>query len=570
MALWHASRKANQGYYEPRLGVLEAGATDFTTVTVPSTVTGTPLRPCFLAYRRRFYVLGIFSPNVVVTEDRQVFPMGIHAPIAAPTLANSGTGLTGSYIGYITFVHKDPTGSYVIHESNLSAASSTLSLTNGGRSWSNLPTTSIDSRVTHKRGYVSVGGAVPRLAWERELGTVTTVTETVSDSVLSTSTPAPVDSDSDLTHGRGAPPFFQFGAIWRDRLWGVGSPGDILHFSELFEPESFALDATKKFIHKNTLRTKGGESILGLFPFEDGLLIQCVGCEYVLTGYGPTTFEMHRVSSVTAISHHGNANCFGALVYPTANGLGFRTAPAEGQFRNLMARNYIDQWATDYAAEPLPFETSQGVYNPRSGEYILLTNPATAPKTKCYVIPARQVVEEGQLDPPLMKWIQTRETTCVGLWSAAGAKQPTVVFGGQDGYVRKLDATDGDDDSDTYGKDVTITHKHLFFGDQGGDDNHGRRFNHIDVFCKTENQAATVSLYPGDDDASSGATPHSRQIDASAASGYVAKTSHRLGLNTVAGKGVTVKITADSPVGFEYRGFGIEYTEGGQTRLSTT
>lgn len=570
MPLFAGVALANQFTYSPRLYVLDTGQADFTQFTLPTNVTANSQRPCFVPYRRRLYVLGMFTPNIVIDEHRKVWTMGIHAPLAAPTLGTGGgTGLTGAYIGYITFVQKDEQGK-VIHESNLSEGSSEFSASNQNRSWGNLPITSQDPRVTHKRGYVSVGGAVPRLVWEREIATAGPVVESVSDSVVANQTPAPVDANEQLTHGRGVPAYYRFGAIWRDRLWGVGDPGDVVSFSELFEPESAKVDPDQKFAYSNTLRTKGGESIIGLTPFEDGLVLHCVNAEYVITGYGATSFEMRRISNVTSLSHHGGANCHGGIIYPTANGLGFRQAPAEGAFRNIFARNYTDQWATNYVADPLPYESSQGVYDSRSGNYILLTSPATAPKTLCYVVPAKLIVEEGNLDPPLMKWIQTRESTSVAVWSAVGAKQPTVVFGAADGYVRKMDATDENDDGDAYSKAATIRHKHFFFGDQGGDDDHGRTFHFFDVFAKTENQNATFKAYPGDDDAASGVAPFSETIEASAVSGKVAKTSHRIASEDLSGKGVTVEITVSSPVGFEYRGFATEHSEGVQQRLPTS
>lgn len=569
MPLYSATGDVSGVEITPHLYFLQTGATDFTEITLPVGTAGTRLRPSFQSYRRRIYIQGLFSPSIVIDEHRNPWRVGIHAPLAAPSVAASGTGLTGTYIPYLTFVQKDSEGK-TIHESNLSAAGATLTLSNQGRSWTSLPTTSMDPRVTHKRGYVSIGGAAPRLVWERELGTVTTVTESVSDTIVANNTATPVDTDGEtVLHARGVPPPARFGHVWRDRLWLVGDPGDTVYFSKLFEPESFRVDEDNRFNYIDTLRTKGGESIIGIRGFEDALVLYCVGAEYAIVGYGPTSFEMRKISSsTTCLSHHAIVDAYGHHLYPTATGTGTRVTPSDGAFRNLMRRTYADQWQTDYATYPRQFENSQAAFDQQGGNYILLTENTGTNKTFSYVIPYDEVVEEGVTDPPILFDIQARRTTCIGVYSQGGAKQPTIVYGDEDGYIRKEDATDADDDGDTYNKALTIRPKHFWLGgDQGGDDNHGGVVAFISEFVKSPNQNFTINGYAGDDDAASGDPQFSKTVQSlDQVAARTDKTSHRVSVDRLSGKGVTVEVTASAPVDFEYRGFNLEYLPGGQSR----
>lgn len=554
----------------PHLYMLETGATDFTELTLPLDVTATTARPCFLAYRRRLYILGMYSPNIVIDEHKRVWRMGIHAPTAAPTVAASGTGLTNNYVLYLTFVQKDSEGK-TIHESNLSAATS-LSLTNQGRAWTSLPTSSIDVRVTHKRGYASVNGSVPHLVWERELS-ITSVTESISDSIVLNNTEAPVDSNDDLTHGRGVPQYARIGVIWRDRAWTVGDPGHVVNYSELFEPESAAVDPDERSKYTSTLPTKGGETIIGLQGFEDALVLYCVGAEYAITGYGETSFEMRRISrSTSCLSHHAIADARGTHIYPVADGIGLRVTPAEGAFRNLLENTYRDQWADEYEASPLPFEDSQAVFDEREGNYILLTNRTAdtedETETLAYVLPVDDTLKGETPNPALSHDIQTRKITSVGRYSPAGAKQGRVLYGSDEGFVYKEDPEDTDDDGDDYGKAITIRHKHMFFGDQVGDSNHGRQYHAIDIFAKSD-QDMTLRAYTGDDDAASGMPQLEKVIPTASQSGATDKTSYRK-TTELSGKGITVEIGVASPVGFEYRGMAVTHSVGSQTRNPTS
>jgi hypothetical protein len=115
-----------------------------------------------------------------------------------------------------------------------------------------------------------------------------------------------------------------------------------------------------------------------------------------------------------------------------------------------------------------------------------------------------------------------------------------------------------------------VTTAHIFRPDQGGDDGHGRSFNDVDVFAKTENQALTVSIYAGDDTArEAAAAQDSKEIPAQALSAdlrqRVAKTSHTLEFDAN-GKGACLRLQAASPVGLEIRGFALYDSEGEQSR----
>ncbi len=549
-----------------KLYVAEPKATSFTEITLPSDIEGTDFRPTRLQHKGRSYIIGQFSRGIVKTEYDEIHGMGIIAPNSAPTMATGSGSITGNAICSLVYAHL--VGNHVIQRSNPGPTADTFSLTAEGRAWSAIPSTAPDGRVTHVEGYCDMDGSgVSHLAFRVPLGT-TSITENVPTAtlVLRTSLPVKLDADGNAANNilaRGAPPYAVFGAKWHSRAWYVDPKRAGVLFSRINEFES--VDPT------SFIPTKGGEYPTGIAPLENELLVFCQRKVYSLSGFGLSDFSLDQVTSTYGcISHWGIVEIQNMLVFPAEQGISAYFGG--GSFRNLMAFSRKDDWKTAYSANQAEYENCVAVDNRSKGQYQLLVTLPTAPKTsiwKGYYLP---MVEEGEPEPYWSNDIRTRKTFALGEFFAEGEKRGFLVDGSSDGYVRKEDATDGDDDSDGYNKDAKWRHKHMFFGDQAGHDAHGRQYTDVNWFGKNVNGTVSVKLYGGDDEAGDATTaPKTLTIaapDSTAPGGQalLAQTSHHRGGLGVAGKGLTVEVTASAPVGVEHRGYAVHHKEGSQAR----
>jgi hypothetical protein len=308
----------------------------------------------------------------------------------------------------------------------------------------------------------------------------------------------------------------------------------------------------------------------GLAPLENELLVFCQRKVYSISGFGLRDFQIDQVTSTYGcISHWGIKEIQGMLIFPAEQGVSAYFGG--GSFRNLMAESRKDDWKTHYSANQAEYENSTASDNRSKGQYRLLVTLSSTPKHYEWVGYYLPMIEEGAREPYWSNNIEDRETYALGEFFAEGEKRGFHVEGASDGYVRKEDATDGGDDSDTYNKAMKQRHKHFFFGDQSGHDAHGRTYTDFDWFGKNANGTVTVNLYGGDDEAGD-ATTAPKALSIAAPSGtapggqtLLAKTSHhRGGVSGVSGKGLTVEVTASAPVGVQHRGFAVHHKEGPQ------
>ena len=151
-----------------------------------------------------------------------------------------------------------------------------------------------------------------------------------------------------------------------------------------------------------------------------------------------------------------------------------------------------------------------------------------------------------------------------------------LLTGSCDGFIRKENVQDDpDDDGDAYQKAISLQTKHFLFGDQGGDDAHGRNYPALDIFLKNESTSVTLSALAGDDSAQDSPSPQwTRTIPAGAVSSPRAKVSRTSlsfnGLTEINGKGITLLFSAVAPVNVRLRGFQIYHSQGEQERLFST
>jgi hypothetical protein len=532
-------------------------------------------------FRKRTYIVGNFARMQVYTEYGQLVAGGILAPPSAPTLS-AGTGSSGSLglaIGYITFLHKQ--GQQVMQESNPSAPSETFELQGNGRTWSDIPTTATDSRVTHVRGYVSVDGALPKMVWERQLG-VSSVTENVLTSALGDLTlPLQVglDGESDVdVFARGVLPYCKFGAMYHNSAYYAGDPlhPDRIYKSRINEPESVNAIQSIDDADSGYLETLDGEAVTGLKRWNDLLLVTCLRCVYAIQGFDAGDLQIIKISNFYGcVSNAALAN-----VGPEGDVWG----PGQdciwrydGTFHDLTYDDLRDFWRDNYRENPDLFQLECFAAEDR----VTSTYKLQVPLPSAAPVGVNSFKWIGHYEPvingELPWWVfdyRGRSDSIMGLLLAGNSSTFLESYTGScDGKVRKENvASDGDDDGDTYGKRLRLLTKHFFFGDQGGDWAHGRNYQALDIFLKNSNNAVTVSAWAGDDTASEEAlAPQwTRTISASAVTlprSKVALTSISFnGLTEINGKGIALEFVAQAHVGVALRGFTIYHSIGEQER----
>lgn len=235
-----------------------------------------------LPYRDLVFILnGVDRPrkyNPAATP--QVSLMGLDAPTAAPTAADSGTAgnLNGTYTWKVTFV--SPT-----MESNGSPASNTLTVTNKQVTLTNIPVSS-DPQVTARRIYRTLaGGTIYKFVGQIPDNTTTTFTDNVADSALGAD--IPIDKDP--------PPAGKIAEVFKNRVWMAGVPGfpRRLFFSEYFEPEAwpptFYVD----------LPLDQGDEITGLKVLGEVLVVYGHNRPLVILGESPFDFVVRRTFANT-------------------------------------------------------------------------------------------------------------------------------------------------------------------------------------------------------------------------------------------------------------------------------
>ncbi|HUU58948.1 MAG TPA: hypothetical protein VMZ50_05345 [Phycisphaerae bacterium] len=550
---------------EPGFYQRDPDAATTTPVTIPAAVSAVSpaVRPSFARYHKRAYVAGQFDDVLAwVPEESGLYAAGIDAPTTTPVIAANGSAVvTGTNIGYYTFIHK--VGTVVVAESNPSPASNALYIDGSGRAWSSLQTSG-DARVTHVRLYVSVGGFPPAFAADVAIGSATH-NETVDTANLGALLPTRRNTVTGALeiddNARGAPPSdSKIVTMYHESAWyaGITSNPDRLYPSKLFEPESVNISVTDGTF----IATKDGEPITGLAVWNDELIIGCRGAIYSVQGYGAGDYRMRKLSSFyDVLSHASMQRCGpnGDLFFASQQGV----CMYNGGFRFLM-EDLEDYWRDAYRANVANYEDCFAAEDRLFGAY-LLHIPQTDNTTFRYV---------GQYEPVQygeQPWWsfdkRTRKDTCAGILADDG-KFGEFYVGSSDGHIRKENVlTDADDDGDTYLKKMDFTIAHQWGGDQAGDESHASKFGDIDILAKHETVALTVSIYVGDDSARDAATPDFTDAIAakavSAPHALVAKTSEHRVFGPFSGKGASVRFESSSPLNVEVRGVVLHYTEGG-------
>ena len=530
--LYHALRDGTSGVYT------------FDTITLPVGVSATLARPVFTMHpggnNKRTSITGMFSPQLVIAEDISANIAGLPAPTTAPVIAaGAGTGLTGTYIGYVTFRHK--IGAAIVAESNPSPGSNTLVLANQNRVWTSLPTTCPNPRATHIALYVSVAGADAKFAAEYTIGT-STVTENVADNSLT----------DFISLRRGVPPYTYLAETFHDRVYYGGDPShpERLWYSELNEPESV--------FNLNFISTQGGEAITGIKGSKDQLLVTCANSSYVVHGWDSTDITLERVSpSIGCIAPMSMVNLDEVIIFAANRGLmGF-----DGGFRSLTEEDMESAWQADYDANRTLYQDAFGCVDRETQCYLLLIPKATGYRYAAYYKPMRS---EGAKSPWFSIDQRTRKDYTMGIINGS------LVTGSTDGYIRQENvSTNDDDDGDASNKTLTILTRHEFGEDQGGEEHLGKKWVGVDLYGRCENGTGTIKLYAGEESALAAAAQYSTTIPTGVSSGYPSQNRWHFRPPDVAGQGLLLSLVWAQADAVTFRGYGMEWEAGPQARRPT-
>jgi hypothetical protein len=548
------------------------------TAKISADVTGMDRRTQPIKYRKSTHLIGTFRRPYVRDRFGGYHLSGVLPPLTQPTLVDASIAgsSTGNMIGYQTFVFK--IGDVYMAESNPGPASAKLASLGTGREWDALDWTPADSHVTHSRGYVSVDGALPALAWERPISpTGTKVTEAVSTGALGLTLPVrrALTGYYQLDpFARGIPPYTMFAEEYHDAFFYAGDPNfpERIYPSKLYEPE--AVNTTPIFVNGRLdepwLSTTDGGPVTGIKRQGDELIVGTARGIDSIQGYTYGDYSVRRISNYWNVVSHWSmrrAGPLGSLFFASSQGPTIYNA---GSFRYI-GGNIQTWWRDEFRANPALFEDCFGVEDQHWETYNLLIPQAAAPLSLWWVVD----YNSAEFGRPV--WVEDlrdrKDWVSEELQVNAASRYWERYTGSCDGKVRQENVeTDPDDDGDTYLKKGTIQFPHTYpEGDQGGHEGQGHTYVGVDLFLKHETNSVTASIYGGDDDAPAAVAPHwTRALAASAPStgarSRVSRTSQHETLSKSSGKGVTLKLEVTSPLSVECRGWGVDYVKGPQTR----
>lgn len=536
---------------EPKFKRRNYGSSTFTDVSLPSGVTqvSPAVRPCFALYKRRTYIVGQFSSNLVWTEFSDLWASGIASTSTAPTATvGSGTGITAAGVRY-RYTMKEMDGSTTVAESSLSNASVALSVTNKSIDVSGLPTTHANARVTHKGLYRSDNGGSYRLVANIALGT-----STYSDTTATLSLGAIAPNAN-----HGVPPYCKFVEVYHDRLWYAGDPSykDRVWYSELGEGEAVG--------SLSYIATRDGEEVTGIKRCGDELVVFTPQSAYSIKGFTEADFTMKKLSpSVGCISHHSIVNIDETLFFASESGVYTYNGAFKFQMEDLR-----DYWRDAYSAAVTTYQDCIAIDDRYHRGYKLLIPASNA----FYYFGHYDPVFRGE-QPYWVFDSRTRQDKTLGILTpSSGSHRYDQFVGSCDGYVRQDNVeAENDDDSDSAAKAMIIQTGAMLMGDPGGGIEEGKSFPELWTYVESESTAWRLQALGGDEDVVNHITADNsshwwkddRDATALTSGGfiYTAASVHHHFPERVAGRALCLKITATSPVGFKYRGFGGVYGPG--------
>jgi len=535
-----------------------------------NTVSLNTVRPNAVNYKNRCYMWGGWTDNMVTDEFYRMSRNGIQPPSLVPTLAaGAGPGPTGNAIVAITFFDEKTQ-----ERSALSGQSSGVALANQSRVVGNIPTTSSDPRVSHVEVWVSMDGALFRLSVRRQLG-VSSITENIATLALGAAFPT--------TFQRF--PFCTFGAVYHDRIVMAGNAQhpDTLYVSGIGLPEHY---------EGLSFATRNGEPITGLIVSRDICLVGTPRAIYQLHGYLDTDMTLTLLEAeIGMTNHYGATLILGNAWFHNDRGVFMYN----GNFHN-MTRNRQQEWQARFAKYQSKFEGAFAIHDPNEYTYQLITSPFVLGDNKVFEIPeningvvsiativwvanyAKSVPEiNGTFDTPDWSFdAMNKQVASAALLAQPGGKRVDAVYGFCDGFARKRDSNNANDDGDLYDKQLWIRSPAYHFDDAGGDIQEGKYFHRVWSFMESETTQWTLYCKAGDEEAYQELLPDNvtyfwkntvpgsfqTQTIMGITLTYAPKTVHVHMPERVSGRMLTLEYAAPHPISMSWRGFGGTYSAG--------
>lgn len=524
-------------------------------------ITLTTRRPCIIRFKGEVFITGCFSrPLYYPVRDPLWVPVGIRPHDQTLTVAATGSGsLVGQALCYITYQHR--VGDVVLAESNPSNYVPVNLAGAAARQWGGLTSATRERRVTHVAGYVSLNGAGFRRAFVMPYG-ATTYTEGTAEAALTIEGP----------YKNYLPPMgAAFSCVFANRVWYANTseyPWRIW-FSEAGEGQYVDLASFRDTLDR--------DAISGIAPCQGVLIVFTLEKAYAIRFNG-TTFTIDRIdSSFGCICHFGCVEIHNKLWFPSQDGIAIYEG---GGFRFVM-KDMRPYWQADYLEHQQEFMNGFAVNNKTAKNYV-------------FIIPREKRDEFEDWEPghvayignylnfePSMGGVNEQPDWSIDLahriqYAAFYGLDNRLYFGGEDGAVRVEDDLDGDDDGDTIQKELRIDHGLLLFQEPGDDVESGKKLEQLWVYTESELTDWRFAAMMGDEWAElqfepdniknaalfhRDATALTQVIPDPDGSGemladYIPETVHHLGVEGIAGRGITARVRAIAPVGLKYRGFG--------------
>lgn len=579
--------------WSPPIQSAVAGDPDFTEAPIPAGVNPTKTLPSLAIYNgdalSRSYFVGSHTDNMVFTESYAMLRQGMIIPaheLISGVATNpsqigvrlvAGPGITGNIIARLSLFDE-------VHNrrSSLTRQAPLLVASNQAIEYNNLPDRDVlDESATHWETFLSVDGALPALAERRQIGPTTIVVDTPSLSLgevfLTTFTRFPR---------------CRFNVIYHDRqvMAGDDRHPDRLYFSDLTFPERFGA---------LFLRTRNGEPISGLAVVRDVLLVFSLRATYAVQGYTQDDLEMQILEPhIGCINHFGLKVIHGHLIIPSHLGFYLSTGSSfhflseqhqrtwRTEYRNNEEFYQSEAWSVDDPEENV-YKFYVGNMSINTASFVDVGNPIEGlAKSYYWVLDYTTLIKElgGQYEPPKLSFdLRSRVDCWANLLSNPGSGRGNVFTGSDDGFVRRENDRDNNDDDGDTGLTVKgvavqmpfyVRTKHYFWGDPAGGPEDGWKIPEMWLYVENETNNWTASVFAGDLDA----YRHSREdpvnigqdiitgdweVDVPAsfetyAKGSIQFDSEKQSLHyvqpQVSGRGMTFSMLANSPTEVWFRG----------------
>lgn len=352
------------------------------------------------------------------------------------------------------------------------------------------------SRVTHLELWVSVAGALPRLASRVPLG-VTSWTESVGtlnlgEAFLDTFEP---------------PVFGSITNTYADRQWWAGDPRnpDTLYGSALFQHERW---------EGLSFKTRYGEPITALIRTRDYLLVCCPSSMYVLTGYTEDDLTLRGDAS--------DLGCMGPVTYFVVRNLAFIWNNQgiwlyNGSWHRMNTDN-LTKYQDLYARFRREYETGICVYDPTWDCILFIPNygDITVDYTGLTSLQQAEIVvwvlgdmasiggaEAGGFTPPPESWDSpwvmpsadgtggTAQIVSAAYLVPTGTSLGRFIKVGRGGEVCE------ETTSTAASSGMELWSSHSFLGTQGGDIEEGKTIKRVSAYYYGDYATCTWDVYAG-------------------------------------------------------------------------